>query len=139
MSTLFTIYFYVSLVIGFIISTILLLLLLLMAVSIIADLTGFEKVRDYIDSTVEYFVDSIIAIIVRWAMKRTQYLYGVPASYFKEMTTVEASTEKIRIAKIEIEKLQESHFMVRNDFKINELLDAIKHHEYLLTEDWFVR
>ena len=68
-------------------------------------------------------------------MKKTQYLYGVPASYFKEMTTVEASTEKIRIAKIEIEKLQESHFMVRDYFKINELLDAIKHHEYLLTED----
>ena len=68
-------------------------------------------------------------------MKRTQYLYGVQASYFKKMTTVEASTEKIRIAKIEIEKLQKSHFMVRNDFKINELIDAIKHHEYLLTED----
>ena len=68
-------------------------------------------------------------------MKKTQYLYGVPASYFKKMTTVEASTEKIRIAKIEIEKLQESHFMVRDNFKINELLDAIKHHEYLLTEN----
>ena len=68
-------------------------------------------------------------------MKKTQYLYGVPASYFKEMTTVEASTEKIRIAQVEIEKLQREHFMVRNDFKIKELLDAIKHHEYLLTED----
>ena len=65
MSTVFAIYFYVSLVIGFVISTILLLLLSLMAVSIIADLTGFEKVRDYIDSTVEYFVVSIIATIVR--------------------------------------------------------------------------
>ena len=51
------------------------------------------------------------------------------------MTTVEASTEKIRIAQVEIEKLQREHFMVRNDFKIEELLDAIKHHEYLLTED----
>ena len=51
------------------------------------------------------------------------------------MTTIEASTEKIRIAQVEIEKLQREHFMVRNDFKIGELLHAIKHHEYLLTED----
>ena len=65
MSTVFAIYFYVSLVIGFVISTILLLLLSLMAVSIIADLTGFEKVRDYIDNKVEYYVDSIIAMIVK--------------------------------------------------------------------------
>ena len=65
MSTVFTIYFYVCFFIGFIISTILLLLLLLMTISIVADLTGFEKVRDYIDNTVKYCVDSFIATIMR--------------------------------------------------------------------------
>ena len=65
MSTVFTIYFYVCFVIGFIILTILLLLLLLMTISVIADLTGFEKVRDYIDNKVEYYADSIIAMIMK--------------------------------------------------------------------------
>ena len=65
MSTVFTIYFYVCFVVGFVISTIILLLLTLMGISIIADLTGLEKIRDYIDSTIEHYIDSIIAKIMR--------------------------------------------------------------------------
>ena len=65
MSTVFTIYFYVCFIVGFVISTIILLLLTLIGISIIADLTGFEKVRDYIDNKFKYYVDSIIAMIVK--------------------------------------------------------------------------
>ena len=65
MSTLFVVYFYVCFVVGFVISTIILLLLTLMGISIIADLTGLEKIRDYIDSTIEHCIDSIIAKIAR--------------------------------------------------------------------------
>ena len=65
MSKVFTIYFYVCFVIGFVILTIIVLLLMLMDIPIIADLTGLEKIRDYINSTIEHYIDSIIAKIMR--------------------------------------------------------------------------
>ena len=68
-------------------------------------------------------------------MKKTQYLYGVEPSHFKGISAEEVSIEKIRLAKVEIDKLQEVHYLERNDVKINELKEAIEHHEYLLTED----
>ena len=68
-------------------------------------------------------------------MKRTQYLYGVPPSYFNDMNVFEASEEKIRLAKKIILEIWEEPLETRDLNKSRLLQNAIAFHEYILTED----
>ena len=64
-------------------------------------------------------------------MRTTLELYRVPKSYFDRLE----SKEKVRLAKEHIKELQKVHYLVRNDKLINELMDAIAHHEFLINEE----
>ena len=64
-------------------------------------------------------------------MRTTLELYRVPKSYFDRLE----SKEKVRLAKEHIEELQKVPYLVRNDKLINELMDVIAHHEFLINED----
>ena len=64
-------------------------------------------------------------------MRTTLELYRVPKSYFDRLE----SKEKVRLAKEHIEELQKVPYLVRDDKLINELMDAIAHHEFLINED----
>ena len=68
-------------------------------------------------------------------MRSTQELYRVPKSYFDGMTALETSTEKVRLAREHIEDLQKEHYTKRDDKLINEVLDAIEHHTFLINEE----
>jgi len=67
-------------------------------------------------------------------MTRTQYLYGKPPSYFKGMLVEECSHEKIRLARETLNILWDTPLTERDNFKVNKLIEAMKHHEYLLNE-----
>lgn len=64
-------------------------------------------------------------------MRTTRELYRVPKSYFDRLE----SKEKVRLAKEHIDDLQKEHYTKRNDKLINELLNAIEHHTFLINEE----
>ena len=64
-------------------------------------------------------------------MKTTKELYRVPKGYFDRLE----SKEKVRLAKEHIDDLHKEHFTKRDDKLINELLNAIEHHTFLINED----
>ena len=64
-------------------------------------------------------------------MRATQELYRVSKSYFDRLE----SKEKVRLAKAHIEDLQQEHYLKRDDKLINELLNAIDHHMFLIAEN----
>lgn len=68
-------------------------------------------------------------------MKTTQELYRVHKRHFNGMTALEASTEKVRLAREHIDDLQKEPLETRDIYFINELLKAIEHHEFLINEE----
>lgn len=68
-------------------------------------------------------------------MTKTEYLYRMPPSYFKNMLAVDASLEKIRLANEHIRDLLEVDLKNRDLFKIVEIQKAIEHHQFLVDEE----
>lgn len=67
-------------------------------------------------------------------MKSTKELYDIEPKELIDMTYLDAIRYKIYKAKSLITELQEVHYMNRDDYRINELIDAIKFNKALLNE-----
>jgi len=66
-------------------------------------------------------------IVKKKVLKKTEYLFGIPASVFKGMEYEEALRLKISSANNLLDVLQDVHYMERDYDRINDILSAIEH------------
>ena len=67
-------------------------------------------------------------------MKSTMYLYGEPATNFIELPYGIALLARLDAAKALRGELIKPHYELRDDERLNAVVKAIKHNEYLLAE-----
>lgn len=68
-------------------------------------------------------------------MTKTEKLYRKPPSYFKDMKALEASKEKINLAKAHLWDLLNLPLQERDFGLIIKLQKAVSHHEFLVEEE----
>jgi len=68
-------------------------------------------------------------------VKTTEYLYGVQPEAFKSLNYVDALVFKITSAKAQLGKLLYNfNYIDRDDYRVNDIIKAIKFNEQLLSE-----
>ena len=67
-------------------------------------------------------------------MKTTVYLYNVNPSKFANLPYTDALNYKITAAKQLLTELIKPHYSERDSYRINSVIDAIKHNKQLLEE-----
>lgn len=67
-------------------------------------------------------------------MKKSEYLYGVQGSHFRNMIYTDALTEKIRLAKEMVKELLKVHYTKIDNNRLNKVIDSINFNNAMLKE-----
>lgn len=67
-------------------------------------------------------------------MKSTEYLYGVPAREFSQLSYLDALYYRIKSAQALVDELLIPHYTERDQVRLTDVLKAIKFNEDLLRE-----
>lgn len=67
-------------------------------------------------------------------MKKSEYLYGVQGSHFKNMIYADALTEKIKLAKEMVKEILKVHYTEVDSIRLNKVIDSINFNTAMLKE-----
>lgn len=67
-------------------------------------------------------------------LKKSEYLYGVQGSYFKDMTYIDAIIKKIELAKATASRMLKGSFMDVDSNRLNKVMESISFNTLLLKE-----
>lgn len=86
-----------------------------------------EVIEVPIDKNGGNFVPTVV-------LKRSEYLYGVSGSYFKDMSYTDAINKKIELAKATASRMLKSTFMEVDSNRLNKVMESISFNTLLLKE-----